>query len=236
MYVVGVDGCGGGWISAVYTASTGAMEFAFHWTLREIAAGHEDASCIAVDIPMGLAQGEPRRCDTQARAMLGKRRASVFPVPDRRVLEAFAERDLDYPRTNALSKEITGKGVSAQAYGIFQKVSKADSLLTPALQKRLVEVHPELSFLALSGHPMEFSKGKSGGFEERRNLLAERFPDLPVATRADARRICPPAGPDDVLDAAVAAASALRFAEGEASRLPDSRQIDPRGLRMEINY
>ena len=62
---------------------------------------------VALDIPIGLATGAPRPCDVAARGALGPGRASsVFPAPDRRLIEAlpFTE-DADGRLTNSVSYE-----------------------------------------------------------------------------------------------------------------------------------
>jgi predicted RNase H-like nuclease len=75
---------------------------------------------------------------------------------------------------------------------------------------RVFEVHPEVSFRELLGRPLA-PKSTALGVAERRLALAKAgidLPDLPYPT-------------DDVLDAAVAAWSAARFASGAARPLPE---------------
>jgi predicted RNase H-like nuclease len=55
----------------------------------ELLSRFPEAAVIVVDIPIGLnGNGLPRLCDSGARRHLGPRRSSVFPTPDRRLLEA----------------------------------------------------------------------------------------------------------------------------------------------------
>lgn len=135
----------------------------------------------------------------------------------------------------ALSRSLNGKGTSKQAFGIYPKVAEVNRIVTPNLQDRVFEVHPEVSFWALAGQPMEHAKDTAEGYEERHALLAEAF-GVPIWARAEARRVARPASPDDVLDATVAAWTAYRKAEGSAGRLPPAPSSDRRGLRMEIVY
>ncbi len=96
-------------------------------------------------------------------------------------------------------------------------------------------MHPEVSFWALAGRrPMEHHKGRPEGFEERRSHLSKAFEGVYVPTRQEAGRVAPPARPDDVLDATVAAWTAQRFVEGKSGRLPPEPPTDARGLRMEM--
>ena len=80
----------------------------------------------------------------------------------------------------------------------------------PARDERVFEVHPEVSFRELLGRTLT-PKSTAVGIAERRLALAEAgidLPDLPYPT-------------DDVLDAAVAAWSAARYASGGALPLPE---------------
>jgi predicted RNase H-like nuclease len=102
-------------------------------------------------------------------------------------------------------------------------------------QSRVFEVHHEVSFWALAGRPMQSAKDTAEGYEERRALLRSAF-GIPHSTRPEARAIARPVDADDVLDASVAAWTALRAAERRAGCLPAAPSSDARGLRMEIVY
>lgn len=86
MQVVGVDGYTGGWRAAVYDAMQQSFTLRTYTRFRELIEDCSDAACIAVDIPIGLAEGEARRPDLEARKVFGPRRSSVFPAPDHRLL------------------------------------------------------------------------------------------------------------------------------------------------------
>src|SRR5205823_2691454 len=83
-----------------------------------------------------------------------------------------------------------------------------------ALEERIFEVHPEVSFAALAGRHLAHPKRSWNGQMERRRLLAEHGLEVPDELAAGT------ASADDVLDAAVAAWSAERIARGEAKTLP----------------
>ncbi len=76
------------------------------------------------------------------------------------------------------------------------------------LDQRLIEVHPEVSFRQLAGRPLE-SKKTMLGQNQRLEALATAgiHLDHPVN--------------DDLLDAAVGAWTAGRYAQGQALPLPD---------------
>lgn len=230
MLVVGVDGCRGGWVAIEWDTDVNTLTPRIHWEFAGLLAAYPEAAAIGVDIPIGLAEGVARGADLAARRVLGPRSNSVFPAPDPRLLGASV-----YADALALSRDLNGKGISKQAHAIFTKIAEVNGLLTPELQARVVEVHPEVSFGALGGHPMAHSKRTPEGFEERRALLSEAF-GQPIWDRVAARSVVRPAAADDVLDAVVAAWSAHRFATGAAGRHPEAPEIDGRGLRMEIVF
>lgn len=201
-------------------------------SFSELVDEHTGADAIGVDIPIGLSVGEPRLCDVEARRVLGRRRSSVFPAPDPRVIGART-----YVEALELSRSLTGKGISRQSFAIFPKVTEVNREVTPALQDRVFEVHPEVSFWALAGKcPMEHSKKTQEGYLERRAWLASVLAGVQIPSRDDALHLAKPATPDDVLDAIVAAWTALRYAQGHAGRLPPNPPISTVGLRMEIVY
>lgn len=231
MRVVGVDGCPGGWVAVVWDDGLGTLPARAHASFADLLAAHDEAAAIGIDIPIGLAEGRPRRCDVEARRVLGARRSSVFPAPDPRLLATST-----YHAATALSRELLGKGISRQAFAIYPKVAEVNAAMTPELQRRVVEVHPEVSFTALASRPMAYPKRTPEGFAERRAYLQAAFPGVDIPDRDAARQVARPASPDDVLDAIVAAWTAKRFATERACRLPEVPDTDARGLRMEIVY
>ena len=148
-----------------------------------------------VDIPIGLAAREPRRCDREARRLLGPRRSSVFPAPVHGVLDAPS-----YAEACAISRRMSGKAISTQLYNIVPKIREVDAALSarPGLQEHVFEMCPELSFAVLAGAPMTHPKRTAAGRSERLDALRSAFGDA-----LDGLSASPPPGaaPDDVLDA-----------------------------------
>lgn len=232
MLIVGVDGCPGGWLAVAYNTDSRLTALRIFADFSAVIATYPDASCIAVDIPIGLLEGAPRGCDVAARALLGPRRSSVFPAPDLRLVDVE-----DYDEASARSRMLLGKGISRQAFGIYRKVAEVNRIISAESQDRVIEIHPEVSFWRLSDRsPMQFYKGTPEGFEERQRLLSETIEEMPILDRQSARRLAPPAGADDVLDAMVAAWTAEQFVQGRSERLPAMPETDARGRRVEINY
>ena len=185
----------------------------------------EGISHVAIDVPIGLPEVEERPVDKEARRFLGPRRASVFPVPNRAVFPCAT-----WSEANEVSNRTRGKGISQQAFGILPGIREVDGWITPALQDRVHEVHPEVCFRALHGAPMEYPKRDRCGVADRLAVLAEHFPD----PEALLQRRPPRAHDHDVLDALVGLVTAHRASTGEAGRLGGER--DARGLRMEMVY
>lgn len=217
--MAGVDGCRTGWAVAVGPAAGGGpVEAWVAPTLAEVLA--LDVAVVGVDMPIGLPPHGTRACDREARRRVGPRRSSVFPAPARGVLGAAT-----WEAANERSRAIDGRGLARQTFGLLARIEEVDALLTPALQERVVEVHPEVSFARLAGRFLPFPKRAPQGRELRRRLVAEVFADVPVRL--------PGAAADDLLDACAVLWSAQRRARGEHDVLGDG-EVDERGLRMEV--
>ena len=229
MRVVGVDGCKYGWIAISWDREAKTLTPSVHASFREVLAAYEDAGAIAVDIPIGLNQG-PRQCDVEARKLLKWKHPAVFPAPDPRLVHAAT-----YEEASVLSRELTEKGLSVQTFALFPKIVEVNEAMTPSMQPRIIEVHPEVSFCAMAGEPMRHPKRKAEGIEERRRQLKKAL-GIEIWTRAEAAHLVKPAKADDVLDAIAAAWTAQRLVEREAVHLPTEPEVDERGLRMEIVY
>jgi predicted RNase H-like nuclease len=127
-----------------------------------------------------------------------------------------------------------GGGLSAQAWNIVPKIREADALLTPDLQERVREGHPEVAFARLGGGPMAHRKKTAQGRTDRLGVLTGRGLDGAALLRA-VREAHPKraVADDDVIDAAVLALSAQDALAGRAWRLGDGAR-DARGLLMEL--
>jgi predicted RNase H-like nuclease len=236
--VAGVDGCRAGWVCVVLDAESGKPERVFIAAAFVEIAALVDVVRIAVDMPIGIPDHimpGGRGCDTALRAHLGNRQSSVFAVPAR---AALAEEDYRRSCEMGLAHSTPPRMVSKQCFHIFPKIREVDAIMTPELQNRIVESHPEGAFWALNGEQAltEPKKVKSRaygpGLDLRRKLLAAAgFPTEFLAAR---RFRSSQAGDDDLLDACACAWTAGRVLRGEARRFPAAPMVDGRGLRMEI--
>ena len=231
----GVDGCRGGWVVALAGLQSGRpAQVNLHLckTFSAVLALCPEPVQVAVDMPIGLlerASPGGRECDRAARALLGHPfSSSVFSPPARPALanEGYG----DAMRRN-------GAGMSKQAYNILPRIREVDEVMTPALQARVFETHPELVFARLAGQPMRHSKRTMTGRGERMRVLRALWGSLmPDPGRVRALLGRAQVAHDDVLDACVLAYAAVCIAAGKASRVPEVPPRDARGLRMEIWY
>jgi predicted RNase H-like nuclease len=219
---LGVDGAAGGWLAVLLVDGLFAGAD-LQPTLAALIDRYPDADVFAVDIPIGLPVGRMRPADDHAKRFVGgPRAASVFlTFPNTVLMAGPYEVGRDAARR-------LGTGLSKQAYALRDRIGDVAGLA--ATDKRVVEVHPEVSFRAMKGTPLRFSKHSWSGIAERRALLASVGILLPDDLRGGGR-----AAPDDVVDAAAAAWSAVRVAEGRSSTLPAEPSGDPADGGV-INY
>jgi predicted RNase H-like nuclease len=165
-----------------------------------------------------------------ARKLLGKPRSnSVFPPPIRPALPASTYRE-----AYEISCEGHGKGISRQTFAIVPKIREVDGVMTPQLQRLIFEVQPELCFWKLNdGRSLQHKKTSMEGRKERFELLA---PQYPIIGELLARLSRKEAAPHDLLDAAAAAWTAGRLADGLACRAVQLEEVDEKGLLMNIFY
>ena len=87
--VAGADACRGGWcVVTLPVEGDATVEVIDRFTKVAARQAKGRLGAVGVDIPIGLSDGPPRKCDVDARALLGDRRSSVFPAPVRPVLGA----------------------------------------------------------------------------------------------------------------------------------------------------
>ena len=223
--VVGVDGCPGGWVCFEVDLQSRRTAVQVFRSFTELISASPGPKLIAIDIPIGIPTTGARACDIVARKLLGKpRSSSVFPAPVRATFSAAT-----YQEACALSFEVQGKKLSRQAFEIISKIREVDDLMTPELQTRVFEVHPEMSFWAINGkQPLKHAKLNKEGREERLRLLLPHYPTIKThLAELDGARVAE----HDLLDAIVAAWTAECVAKGTVPR-----QFDAKRLRMEIVY
>jgi predicted RNase H-like nuclease len=219
--VLGVDGWRGAWVGALLEGRSVTIV-----ALPDAAAvlAVPDVELIAIDMPIGLSEDGPRPCDVLARRRLGRAGSSVFPAPLRPVLGAG-----DYADACRISRELSGKALSVQAWNLAPAIRSLDVALGSPPDQRVVEVHPELAFRALDPE-VTAPKATARGLAQRIRALASVMDVLDALAEAPARV---PAV--DALDACAAAWSARRVAEGQAESVGDHAH-DRLGRPMRISW
>jgi predicted RNase H-like nuclease len=210
--VAGADITKGRWV--VVVLRNGGFHDATVVDTLDVFLDHDpDVEIIAADIPIGLPTGKGcRQCDLAAKRFLKPNSATVFLAPPKSIVEAPT-----YKAANDLSWQEYGRGVSAQAYALRTKILEVAPIA--AKDERVVEAHPEVCFRAMKKSPLQHGKKSWNGQIERRAILGGRGIRLP--NHLERAGDVPP---DDLLDAAAAAWTAWRVAEGEAKVLPESAQ------------
>ena len=210
MSAIGVDGCRGGWVVA---ATTGVRVWR---TFVEVL--DERADVVGVDMPVGLPDAFERAADRDARAFLRPRASSIFPTPPRSLLAYDT-----YDDANTASKAAFGRGLTRQTFSLFEKLREVDSAVR-AGEKRVVEIHPECSFRALTGRVLA-PKRTIEGLAQRVEALEPVFGPIDVRLRGAQR--------DDVVDAYAVLWSAVRYERGEHLTFGDGAR-DAFGTVMRI--
>jgi predicted RNase H-like nuclease len=220
--VLGVDGWRGAWVGALLDGRSVRLI-----ALADAAAvlAVPDVEVVGIDMPIGLSDDGPRRCDREARALLGRAGSSVFPSPVRTVLGAA-----DYASACEVSRSASGKALSVQTWNLVPSIADLDAALGTPPDPRVHEVHPELAFRRALDERVASPKATARGLAERIRALA------PVVDVLDALAEAPSGVPAvDCLDACAAAWSARRIAEGTASTVGDDG-VDTRGRPMRISW
>ena len=214
--VVGLDGCKTGWIAAI-AVDRRLIAIEHFGSAQAALEAHADAAVFAIDIPIGLSEVDKRAADSAARKFLPGRKSVVF-APPARFLFTFPNREGSYReryrRANAASKQICGKGLAAQAFGLLPKIIEVNSI---AEDSRVYEAHPEVSFAELSGGQLLPPKKTPDGLIQRKELLRAAGLVIPDQLGVAGAR----GAPDDIVDAVACAWTAGRIANGEARKFPD---------------
>jgi pyridoxal/pyridoxine/pyridoxamine kinase/predicted RNase H-like nuclease len=235
-WVCGVDGCRGGWIAVLWNGADQAYPV-FCKRFEDVLA--LNASTIAVDMPIGLPENlgaSGRAGERQVRALLGPRQSSVFAVPARAALMA---EDYRHACEINLQHSDPPRKISRQCFGLFPKIREIDALMSPGLQTRVHETHPEACFWVMNNQtpvalPRKIkSRPNVDGMALRRKFLAQA--GFPIDRFSSPPWPRSQVGEDDILDACAAAWSAWRIRSAKHLTFPYPSLRDAKGLRMEIN-
>lgn len=235
--VAGIDGCKAGWVAVIRNLRDPQdIRLEVFPAFADVLAFVPRPTVIAVDMPIGLPDRilpGGRGPEKAARKHLGMRQSSVFTVPSR---AAVHETDYRTACETALKTSEPPKKVSKQCFFLFPKIREIDALMTPDLEARVFEVHPELAFWRLNGGremslPKKVkSRANPDGLDQRRDLLVSHGLPREFLDQKPPRGC----GRDDLLDAAANSLIAERIFRGKAEPFPKGFQRDGKGLRMAI--
>ena len=225
MICFGLDGYRKGWVAVRIEGDKRSLHF-----LPDIAALlARKFDRAAVDMPIGLPEAGYRACDLAARALLRPHASRAFPGARRGLWDFPSHAD-----ANRALRARGEKGISIELWHLGRKITELDAAMTPRLQLKIREAHPELVFLRLNEFVPLASKHTDVGLRLRRTLLREAgFRELDRWLKVE--RIGHGAKVDDVLDACALALAARGFHRSRV--LPrDPAPRDFRGLKMQIWY
>lgn len=251
-WLAGVDACGGGWV--VVFCRFGQRKDAIvevRQNFSDIMMDPRAPAVIAVDMPIGLPDHSlrgGRAAEREVRDKLGQRRSSVFSMPSRRAVYAYEQ---GYENVCAIARQTSDPdpwAPSKQAFQIFKRIIQIDTALRENrdAERRVYEVHPELSFALMNGvpatpiEPLAEPKKKRGrchppGMEQRKALLLKQgFDEAFLATSMPLSNGDIKAYRDDFYDACATLWSAARIYAGCAEIFPAAPERDAYGLPMAI--
>lgn len=251
---LGVDAGPDGWIAVGYDDEY--VDARWYPDAEAIWADNRGAETILVDVPIGLREtsAESRRCDRDARDLLGAPRASsVFPPPVRCAVYVDS-----YESAKGIQERKTNASLGRQSYAIADRIWEMDELLLfgePSPRGTIREAHPEVCFWAFNRDSRTRTRrattySKTGqpalAFWERVEILetvdSNVLEHLRDAAESLARRgrseDAPSFDNDDLIDAFALAltASPLSGPLQTLPRDPEDAETDPRELPMEMVY
>ena len=219
--VAGVTPCAGQWLvaSAKVSGATFAPEAArLIRTFSEVLDERPSFDAIVINAPVGYpATGMRglRRCDVEARELLGDRASTIAPVPSRELLA--------YDRG-----VVEGLDIATQV--LLTRYRNVAAEMSPYRQRQVYEGKPELSFFQLNGGvPMQHAKYSDEGQAEREALLVAKLNGIERVLDAEITRV----KRYHLIDAAVLVWTSRRAFTHTARRLPFEPEWDSEGLRME---
>ncbi|MDN5764308.1 MAG: DUF429 domain-containing protein [Humibacillus sp.] len=224
--VLGVDGCRGGWVGAVLEPGAPRPRIAVAKGIGELVETVRSSLgvvVVGIDIPIGLPDTTTRQADALARQALRGKASSVFTTLTR---AAYAAPDR--AAADAVNRARCGQGVGAQAFALRDKIVEVDAWVRSRPTLTVIEVHPELSFAAMSGSPIRPNKKTDAGRTARLQALRSVGIASPSILTGSGY------GADDVLDACAVAWTAARYANGAARSRPPAPEHFSDGIPAAI--
>ena len=226
---IGVDGCKGGWIAAVL--DHGNLRFTRYAKIDDIISDYPGFDAFLIDMAIGLRNSADQpRPDDAAKAELGRKSSSVFPIPSRDAVYAEGEEAQKMANIRAL-----GKSLAKQSVAIIPKIKELDVFLNthPEYKNRMLESHPEVVFSRLNGSVVISRKKEFTGFTERVRILSRYLDQDDIASLWEKAKNFK-CNPDDLMDAACLAVAGALHAHGLSETIPEKPEPDEKGLFMQL--
>lgn len=243
LVAIGCEGALGGWLTAECVGDSAAdssswrTSISLRASIADVADRRADSNAIvAMAVPMGLLDSvDFRTCDRQAREVLGDRRVCVWAPPSRPLLTASTYTEARLRVAELRKTRPKAKSLTAQQFGLAPRIKEADDWLQdhPGAQEWLHEVHPELAFCDMAGHPLEEKKSSQAGQHARRRLVEHAFHDA-LGVIDSTSFLAKEARLPDILNAYALLHAALRVFSGKYEQLGGDR--DGLGLIMRMVY
>ncbi|WP_377639580.1 DUF429 domain-containing protein [Oryzobacter terrae] len=225
--VLGVDGCPGGWVGALLVPGAPRPRVVLAPTIAELVEtvrADVDLGVVGIDIPIGLPDSTIRQADVLARRELRGGASSVFTTLTRAAYLETTRADAD-----GVNRGLSGQGVGAQAFALRAKILEVDAWLRSRPTVEVVEVHPEVSFRAMTGGAALPRKKTEEGQRARLDALAAAGVARPSVLSGRGYAA------DDVLDACAVAWTAARRVAGLSRSLPEQPEVFSDGIRATIH-
>lgn len=224
--IAGVEPCPGGWLvvgARLQGITAFPTEPEVFPNFAEILDYRPSFDVIAIHCHLSFPEEDTaggRTCDKLARQLLGWPRAGAIGSPPSR----------HYLRTGDLDARAQ-KGLNPINARMMRRYAEVAEEMQPYRQRKVFEVHPELSFYQLNDdQPMKHSKYMEKGVAERRSLVEARIPGADVVLDAEV----PGVSARHLLDACADMVTARRIAARAVDRLPEDPEWDEQGVRMEL--
>lgn len=226
---IGVDGCRGGWIAAVF--DHGELRIEKYPDIAQIISVYPRFDEFLIDMVIGLpSSNSDLRPDSEARKIIVPRTSTIFPVPSRQAVYRDTEAD-----QIAANKEVLGKSLAKQTMALIPKMREIDMFLdeNQEYKNQIKESHPEVCFARLNGNVVMSKKSQKDGLEERMKILSQYLPELQIDKILAKSRECR-CNADDIMDAICLAITGNLNLQGKGEAIPKNVQEDAKGLRMQM--
>lgn len=230
---IGIDVCKGKWVAVALTENS--FEVNKFNSIEEICNRYEESNSIIIDIPIGLPENiNDVRPEAEARKYLKGKASSIFNVPCRQAVYMK-----DHESVNEKNKEVLGKGISRQSFGICSKIKEVDEFLNkaPKWKNKLLEGHPEICFSILNnGKAVLENKTKPEGQQKRLEVLKKYYSKSDLVIQKYLKDVPSRKKIDDVIDALCLAVMGTIGLENKFETIPKEPMEDKRGIKMQMIF